>query len=154
MPRQRIGIGRAIATLASHRRESLWLLANHSPNKRTRESLHPHCVSRFNGSMKAKILLYAVVAGSMLHAAAFGQSLQLLFANVTCITSNQIEVQCDGQTWVVKLTPGSTTLNPPSPTVGSKVTIQCKSPDAQRKESPTWTPSPCTTSKPAASPRQ
>jgi len=67
--------------------------------------------------MKAKILLYAVVAGSMLGAVAFGQSLQLLFANVTCITSNQIEVQCDGQTWVVKLTPGSTTLNPPSPTV-------------------------------------
>src|SRR5215467_12201007 len=96
--------------------------------------------------MKTRILVCVVLAGSMLGAVAFGQSLQLLFATVTCITSNQIEVQCDGQNWVVKLTPGTTTLNPPAPTVGSKVTIQCKSPDAQRKESPTWTPSPCTTS--------
>jgi len=95
--------------------------------------------------MKKKMLTGAIVAGSMFGGLVFGQSLQLLFATVTCITSTQIEVQCDGQTWVVKRTP-STSTNPTSPTVGAIVTVQCKSPDAQRKESPTWTPSPCTAS--------
>jgi hypothetical protein len=101
--------------------------------------------------MKVKTLICAVVAGCVLGGAAFGQSLQIK-GKVSCITSNQIEVQCDGQTWVIKLIAGSTTLNPPSPAVGTQVTVGCKSPDAQRKESPTWTPSPCPSSTPTATP--
>ncbi|HEY4270706.1 MAG TPA: hypothetical protein VGM65_01770 [Candidatus Udaeobacter sp.] len=90
----------------------------------------------------------------VLGGAAFGQSLQIK-GNVSCITSSQIEVKCDdGTTWVVKLIAGSTTLNPPSPTVGTAVTVGCKSPDAQRKENPTWTPAPCSTPKPTATPSQ
>src|SRR5215475_12293809 len=99
--------------------------------------------------MKTRILLYAVVAGSVLGGLVFGQSLQLSPATVTCITGNQMQVQCDGIIWVVKLTPGSTTVTP-SPAPGTTVKVVCRSPDAQRKESPTWTPAPCTT--PTATP--
>src|SRR6266496_5229552 len=100
--------------------------------------------------MKAKILICTVVAGSVLGGLVFGQSLRLS-GTVNCVTSNQIELQCDGIAWVVKLTPASTAVTP-SPAPGTTVTVVCKSPDAQRKESPTWTPAPCSTPKPTATP--
>ena len=99
-----------------------------------------------------KNFIYTVVVGSVLGELVFGQSLQLS-GTVTCATSSQIELKCDGNTWIVKLTPGSTTVIP-SPAPGTTVTVVCKSPDAQRKESPTWTPAPCSTPKPTATPSQ
>src|SRR5436190_16362448 len=80
--------------------------------------------------MKAKILICAVVAGSVLGGLVFGQSLRLS-GTVNCVTSNQIELQCDGIAWVVKLTPASTAVTP-SPAPGTTVTVVCKSPEDRK----------------------
>src|SRR5215471_7086691 len=101
--------------------------------------------------MRAKIFIYTVLIGSVLGGLVFGQSLQLS-GTVTCRTSNQIELQCDGNNWIVKIVPDSKTITPPSAPPGATATVQCKSPDAQRKEKPTWTPAPCSTPKPTATP--
>src|SRR5215831_11292178 len=103
--------------------------------------------------MKAKIFTCAIAAGCMLGGIVFGQSVQLS-GTVTCRNSNQIELKCDGESWVVKIVPGNTTINPPSATVGTKAIVTCMSRGAQRKESPTWTPAPCSTPKPTATPGQ
>jgi len=102
--------------------------------------------------MKAKIFTCAIVAGCMLGGIVLGQSLQLS-GILTCMNSNQLEVQCDGITWVIKRAPSTSTI-PTSPTISAPVIVQCKSPDAQRKEAPTWTPVPCTTLKAKATPGQ
>src|SRR5690242_20679371 len=96
--------------------------------------------------MKAKVLTYAIAAGCILGGIVFGQSLELS-GTLTCTNSNQYELQCDGITWVIKRTPNTSTI-PDPPTLNAPVIVHCKSPDAQRKESPTWTPVPCSTPKP------
>ena len=58
--------------------------------------------------MKAKIFTCAIAAGCMLGGIVFGQPSVQLWGTVTCINSNQIELKCDGETWVVKIVPGST----------------------------------------------
>jgi hypothetical protein len=99
--------------------------------------------------MRTKILLCVVVAGSVLGGLVFGQSLQLSHANVTCVTTDQFEVMCDGIAWVIRRTSNTT---PANPAPGTTVTVVCKSPDAQRKENPTWTPAPCATPTPTPKP--
>ena len=89
--------------------------------------------------MKVKILIGAVFAGCILGSLAFAQSLQIK-GNVTSVNDTQVEVQCDGATWVIKLTPSTTVT--PAPTLGTTVTVQAKCPDAQRKENPIGTPTP------------
>jgi len=102
--------------------------------------------------MKTKIFTFAIAAGCMLGGIVFGQSLQVL-GTLTCMNNNQFEVQCDGIIWVIKRTPSTSTI-PNPPTVSAPVIVVCKSPDAQRKESPTWTPAPCSTPKPTATASQ
>src|SRR4030095_1428558 len=98
--------------------------------------------------MKAKIFTYVIAGACILGAVAFGQSLQLSNANVTCVTTNQFEVQCDGIAWVIRR---SATTTPANPVAATTVNVVCRSPDAQRNESPTWTPAPCST--PTATPK-
>jgi hypothetical protein len=89
--------------------------------------------------MKVKISTCAVLAGCILASLAFAQSLQMT-GKVSSVNDTQVEVQCDGATWVIKLTPSTTVT--PAPTPGTTVTVQAKCPDAQRKEDPTGTPTP------------
>ncbi len=144
-------IERAIATLTGRRGESLRLLSNYSPNKRTRESLQPHCVLRFNGSMKAKIFSFVIAAGCILVGEAFGQTLQIKGIVLPETTAHTIVLQagpemklpCASGTWVIAVTP--TTTVAPSPVPSTTVTVQCKSIDAQRKENPMSSPCPSLT---------
>jgi len=109
------------------------------PNEQTSKSLQSRGLCEFNDGMKVKILIGAVFAGCILGSLAFAQSLQIK-GNVSSVNDTQVEVQCDGATWVIKLTPSTTVT--PAPTLGTTVTVQAKCPDAQRKENPIGTPTP------------
>ncbi len=88
--------------------------------------------------MKAKIFTCVIVAGGILGAVAFGQSVKIQ-GTVSSVNDNEVDVQCDGVTWAIKRT-SSTTITP-SPAPGVTVAVQSKCTDAQRKEGPTGTPS-------------
>jgi hypothetical protein len=81
--------------------------------------------------MKAKIFTCTIVAGCMLAGIAFGQTLTIAGTVCSC-TSKQVTVQEGTHYWIVQRTPSTTIDGACTP--GSSVTIQCKSPDAQRKE--------------------
>jgi len=92
-----------------------------------------------------KIFTCTIVAGCMLGSIAFGQTLTITGTVCTC-DSKQVTVQEGTHYWIVQRTP-STSIDGTC-SHGSTVTVQCKSPDAQRKEgscpgtsSPTPTPS-------------
>src|SRR5215472_1502836 len=81
--------------------------------------------------MKVKMLTCAIVAGCMSGGIAFGQTLTIAGPVCSC-DSKQITVQEGTHYWIVQRTPSTTISGTCSP--GSTVTVQCKSPDAQRKE--------------------
>ena len=97
------------------------------------KSLHSIGVWEFNGGMKVKILTCAVVAECMLGGIAFGQTLTITGTICSC-NSKQLIVQEGTHYYIVKRTPSTSVVGTCSP--GSAVTVQCKSPDAQRKEGP------------------
>jgi hypothetical protein len=85
--------------------------------------------------MQLKSLMRLIAVGCALSSTAFGQVLQIIGATVTCLTTSEITLRCDTDTWITKRTATTVVLSGPLE-VGSTVTVQCKSPDAQRKESP------------------
>jgi hypothetical protein len=80
--------------------------------------------------MKLKILTSMIAASCLFTSVAFGQNLALT-GKVTAVTATQITLVCDGDMWTIKRT-GTTT--PHKVTVGSTVTVRCKSPDAHKNE--------------------
>jgi len=82
-----------------------------------------------------------IVAGCVLSSAAFGQTLQIIGATVSELTTSEIRLRGDTDTWTIKRTATTVVLGSPLE-VGSTVTVQCRCPDAQRKETSTGTPTP------------
>ncbi len=116
---------RAFKTVAATVKSSLTRLRS--------KSLHSIGVWEFNGGMKVKILTCAVVVGCMLGGIAFGQTLTITGTICSC-DSKQLTVQEGTHYYIVKRTPSTSVEGTCSP--GSTATVQCKSPDAQRKEGP------------------
>jgi hypothetical protein len=83
----------------------------------------------------------------MLGGVAFGQMIRV--TGILCsFNDRQITLQCGPDTWIIKLIEGSTSVEGPL-NMGSTVTVECKSPDAQRKEGvTTCTPAPTPESTP------
>jgi hypothetical protein len=106
---------------------------NASPNAHLSISLHSSWVWEFNGGMKTKIFTCIIITGCMLGTVAFGQPLTIA-GNVCSCDSKQIIVQDGKSYWVIQRTYSTSVSGTCSP--GSTVTVQCKSPDAQRKEGP------------------
>jgi hypothetical protein len=97
--------------------------------------------------MKEKILTCAVFAGCIWGGIAFGQTIKVT-GTVCSFNDSQITLQCGPDTWIIKVVEGSTSVDG-TLKVGSTVTVECKSPDAQRKEGvTTCTPTPTSTPKP------
>src|SRR5881227_20036 len=95
--------------------------------------------------MKMKIFTCTIVVGSMLGSIAFGQTLTISGSVCQC-SKTQVTIQEGTHYWIVQRTRDTTITGTCAP--GSTVNVQCKSPDAQRKEgscqgssSPTPTPS-------------
>jgi hypothetical protein len=91
--------------------------------------------------MKVKILTCAIIVGCMWGSAAFGQTIKV--KGIVCsFNDSQITLQCGPDTWIIKVVEGSTNVEGILK-VGSTVTVEAKSPDAQRKEGvTTCTPAP------------
>ena len=81
--------------------------------------------------MKTKICTCAILAGCMFATAAFGQILTIGGSVCSC-DSKQITVQEGTHYWIIQRTRDTAVTGTCTP--GSTVNIQCKSPDAQRKE--------------------
>ena len=69
----------------------------------------------------------------MLGSIAFGQTLTISGTVCSC-DSKQVTVQEGTHYWIIQRTPSTSITGTCAP--GSTVNIQCKSPDAQRKEGP------------------
>jgi hypothetical protein len=99
--------------------------------------------------MKVKILICTVVAGCVLGSVAFGDTVK--FTGIVCsFDSSKITLQCGPDTVDIART-DSTKVISGTLKVGSTVTVQCTSTDAQRKEGVTTctaTPTPTPTPKP------
>ncbi|MGE5209370.1 MAG: hypothetical protein ACM3KL_08575 [Alphaproteobacteria bacterium] len=90
--------------------------------------------------MNAKIFTSIIVGGCMFSGIASGQILTIAGSVCSC-DSKQITVQEGTHYWIVQRTRDTTITGTCTP--GSTVNVQCKSPDAQRKEgSCQGTPSP------------
>ena len=85
----------------------------------------------FNGRMNPKVFTCVVVAGCMLSVIASGQTLTISGSVCSC-DSKSITVQEGTHYYVIKRT-AATSIDGACSS-GSNVTVQCKSPDAQRKE--------------------
>src|SRR5438876_12462008 len=81
--------------------------------------------------MKAKIFTSTIIAGCILGTAAFGQVLTISGTICSC-DSKQVTVQEGTHYGIIQRTPGTSITG--TCAVGSTVNVQCKSPDAQRKE--------------------
>jgi len=81
--------------------------------------------------MKAKTFTATIIAGCMLGSIAFGQTLTISGSVCSC-DSKQVTVQEGTHYWIIQRTP-STSISGTCAS-GSTVNVQCKSPDAQRKE--------------------
>jgi hypothetical protein len=90
--------------------------------------------------MNLKTLAGVIVAASFFISAAFGQTVQIS-GTVSALTDSQITLQSGSDSWTVKR---NTTTKVTSGTlsVGQMVTVQCVSPDAQKKEGPSLSPTP------------
>jgi hypothetical protein len=84
--------------------------------------------------MKMKIFTFTIVVGCMLGSIALGQTLTIT-GTLCSLTKTEITVKEGTHYWTVQRTT-STSITPPSAAAGAAVTVQCKSPDAQRKEGP------------------
>lgn len=111
------------------------------------KALRSDPLRHFNRGMKVKIFTCTVLAGCMLGSITFGQTIKV--TGIVCsFNDTQITLQCGQDTWIVKTVEGSTSVEGMLK-VGSKVTVECKSPDAQRKEGvTTCTPAPTPKSTP------
>jgi hypothetical protein len=93
--------------------------------------------------MKLKSLIGVIAAGCLFCGVAFGQTIQIT-GTVKSVTDTQITLQSGRDTWVINRT-ATTTVTSGTLTPASTVTVQCNSPDAQKKELPTaGTPTPAT----------
>jgi len=101
------------------------------PNDTGNKSLHYGWLGSSITAMKAKIFTCTIVAGCMLSSIAFGQTLTISGTICSC-DSKQVTVQEGTHYWMIKRTPSTSVDGACS--AGSTVTVQCKSPDAQRKE--------------------
>jgi len=81
--------------------------------------------------MKAKIFTSIIIAGCLLGTAAFGQVLTVAGTVCSC-DSKQLTVQEGTHYWIIQRTSSTSITGTCAP--GSTVNVQCKSPDAQRKE--------------------
>src|SRR5205809_7634332 len=81
--------------------------------------------------MKMKIFTCTIVVGSMLGSIAFGQTLTISGSVCQC-SKTQVTIQEGTHYWIVHRTRDTTITGTCAP--GSTVNVQCKSPDAQRKE--------------------
>ena len=107
------------------------------PSERPSKSLQSCCLWEFNGGMKIKILICAVVVGWLWGCA---PSTETIKGTVCSCTDSQITVlEQDGTHYDIIQRTASTIITPPvTPpcSAGTPVTVQCASTDAQRKEGP------------------
>jgi hypothetical protein len=95
--------------------------------------LQSGCFWELNCSMKMKTFACIIVLGGMLGSIAFGQVLTISGTVCSC-DGKQVTVQEGTHYWIIQRTPGTSITGTCAP--GSTVNVQCKSPDAQRKEGP------------------
>ncbi len=110
------------------------------PGERPSKSLQSCCLWEFNGGMKIKILICAVVAGCLFGCA---PSTVTIKGTVCSCTDSQITVlEQDGKHYDIIQRKSTTIIKPPMTppcTAGTPVEVTYNSGDAQRKESPTGT---------------
>ena len=90
--------------------------------------------------MKPKDLVGIMIAGCLLASSAFAQTVQIS-GTVIAVTGSQIVVQSGTDSWTIKRN-SNTKVTHGKLSVGSRVTVECVAPDAQRKEAPALTPAP------------
>jgi hypothetical protein len=94
--------------------------------------------------MKVKTLICAAFAGCIWSSIAFAQTIQVK-GTVCSFDDTKIVLQCGPDTWTIKRT-ATTKVISGTLKVGNVVTVECTSPDAQRKEGvTTCTPAPTPT---------
>ncbi len=91
--------------------------------------------------MKLKSLIGIIAAGCIFCGVAFGQTIHIT-GKVITVTKTQITLQAGSDMWTINRT-ATTTVTSGTLKPASTVTIQCDSPDAQKKELPNaGTPTP------------
>jgi hypothetical protein len=80
------------------------------------------------------MLIAMITAGCLFASAAFGQTLQIT-GKVTSVTARQITLQAGKDTWVINRT-STTKVTSGRLKPAYTATVQCMSPDAQKKELP------------------
>src|SRR5436305_10933704 len=81
--------------------------------------------------MKTKIFICSIIAGCLLGGTAFAQVLTISGTICSC-DGKQLTVQEGTHYWIIQRTPSTSVTG--TCAAGSTVNVQCKSPDAQRKE--------------------
>lgn len=90
--------------------------------------------------MNLRTLAITVVASLLFASAVFGQTVQVT-GKITALTDTQITIQSGTDSWTIKRD-ATTKVTSGTLSVGQTVTLQCVSPDAQKKEDPAASPSP------------
>jgi hypothetical protein len=124
-------------------------MAEFLPNEQPILSLLSRDLWEFNGDMKMKILVAAVVAGCVLGCAALKETSTSTKSGKICSCSNtEIRLQTGINEWyIIKRTP-TTHVTSGTCSTDSMATVEFSSPDAQRKEGPWRCQTPTSTSKP------
>ncbi|HXY60923.1 MAG TPA: hypothetical protein VEH26_04895 [Chthoniobacterales bacterium] len=90
--------------------------------------------------MKIKNVMAMTAALLLAANAALGQTIQLS-GTVTAMTDSQITLKSGTGSWTIQRNP-TTKVTSGTLSVGNVVTLQCVSPDAQKKEEPQSQPTP------------